>query len=651
MFQNPAVWISTGVFLTVLILVRRYRAQLGAESPEGFKYFSAGLSLLTLAALAKLFYTEGLLKPVPFISDSMFFDLVYWISVMAGGSMVINGASNWLPLTRRRNQSGSGRSRHSDLLRQVQQLVGVESRIDTVLSNTLLYMKEQMALSYGAVFKYSHNDDQIHLAATTTDFPLESEELEEVVAVRFAERRPEEKAFDLERCLVDCLPSELKKPAAVILIEVRGYIAGSFVLWNREGQIDADERQNLQLAADIIAHKIDRDRLLIARQSDQRRMEWLASLETSVCCAQSSRRKVAAFAQGLHEMVPYDTLAVTIVPGAGRRMIRYTTASIGSILMERTVETPLSSALTAPAYCDGQTVVFGDLGVDQQPDYREIIPATPVRSLIAIPVRVAGDIRVVLTLASDRRDFYDRPKQGLLEMLRPLVVQTVQADVMDMISRRELSRLEKLSRIAALTTEADTPQALVNSVACLAVEETGADIVRVARLDETGLFLESQALVSSVGQAGTVPADGQMILALMPLHDRAVQAGQTAIVLTQGEDGLSAMEAHQIFSTDVQQAMIVPLMHNGRAVGVITAASLSAQPAIFGETSQRVFLETLALISAPLLYQARGERRSAFLQRLNEVPASIESGRRLQLVESEISSESMVGNDHFDSVR
>jgi transcriptional regulator with GAF, ATPase, and Fis domain len=650
MFTSSAAWVLAGVFLAVLIVVRRFQTTLIKHSPEGFRYFSGGLSLLSLTVLARLFHTEGMLSGVPFLSEQIFFDLAYWIGVIAGGSMVVNGASNWLPLARRAVRSDSDRTHSSDLLRRVQQLVGVENRIDAVLANTLTYMNECVGFSSGAVFKLSRTHAQIELAATTPDFPIAREEMDNMVASCFEGRRQEEKAVDLERCLAESLPSSLSRPAAVIPMEVGGRIAGCFVFWCREGSIEPQDRLSLQLAADIVAHKIDRDQLHAARQADRRRADWFVALEDSVALAESTVRKVAAMARGLAEAVPFDSLAVTVVPGRGARTIRYSSASGGNVLVERSVEMPLPGAMTEQAFSERQTVVFGDLSADRQPDYREIITHGRVRSLIAVPIQVRGDFAVVLTLASARPEAYGRTNRRVLQLLRPLVLYAVQSEIINLHVRREVSKFETLGRLSELSTNAADIAALVHNVACVASEETGADVVRVSRVDESGLFLESKALVTSPGRSGSVPADGQMILALMPLHDQALKSGRLCIGRLRSDADLTDMEAHQIFGDDIKQAAIMPLTHDGRIVGVITVAFESDESPILDSAPSRVYLSLLAAVAASLLARGEGWNKAVCSDRGAENRRSHDLSNRLKSFDwDEVPTESPVAARPFET--
>ena len=145
-------WFAVGFFLVSLILFRQCEKPIKAESVEGYRRLMGGLILLSLTALARLYQSIGMLQQVPFLSETIFFDLVYWVMVIAGGAMIVSGAAHWLPLARQNKQLSQVRIDRLDLLRRIEQLIGVENRLDTILTHALQYMIEASNLGSGMVF-------------------------------------------------------------------------------------------------------------------------------------------------------------------------------------------------------------------------------------------------------------------------------------------------------------------------------------------------------------------------------------------------------------------------------------------------------------------------------------------------------------------
>ena len=139
---ESADWPMSVFLLIALVLVRGFQKQIKTVSTRSYDNIAGGLVVLVIAAVARIYHATGLLESVPFLSETVFFDLAYWIGVITGATLVISGVADWLPLARDYRRYHRSRIEHLDLLRKVEQLVGVENRVETVLSTTLQYMVE-----------------------------------------------------------------------------------------------------------------------------------------------------------------------------------------------------------------------------------------------------------------------------------------------------------------------------------------------------------------------------------------------------------------------------------------------------------------------------------------------------------------------------
>jgi len=607
-----ADWMVVGFFLVALILIRRFQHQIRAESLEGYRRAAGGLSFLSLAALSRLYFGLGWFEGVPFVSETLFFDLAYWIVVIAGGALLVTGVAEWLPLARSRRRYSADRIARLELLRRVEQLVGVENRLDNVLANTLHYMREAMSLTSGAVFKLSAAGDRLTMVASTSGFPVEPHLLEQTIRLRMRDHWGERSPAAVGRRLLEVLPPELDRPILSLPIEVRQHSVGFFVFWDKAGrEIDTDDRLILRLAVDVIARKIDMDRLVIHNRSNLDRQLWFEQMDATVAEAADTRQRFVALARGLARQASFDTLAVTVMTPDSRGLVRYTYGTSGQVLVEKGRSPVSPEAVTAPAFHSGQTVVHHDLTPDRQPTRDEIITPGAVRSILAVPIPIGDHGRIVVTLAAERRGAFGSTVQALIRRLRPIIVSVVLPDIVEATSRRDLRRLEKLTRLVQMSAEPEPEKAVLQAVACLAAEESGADLVRIALLDESGKFLESKALAATVPLQGMIPADGQMILSLMPLHERALQTGQPQFVgSAPGSSALTDIEARQAFTEGVGAAAIVPLVNAGESTGVISMAGLKPDSSLVVDSRMQLFAEALAAAAALKMtsFEA-GERR------------------------------------------
>jgi len=467
-------------FLMALVLVRGFKAQIKADSTDSYDNIAGGLTVLALTAVARLYSALGMFEGVPFLSETVFFDLAYWICVITGSTFIISGVANWLPLARYHRQYNRSRIEHLDLLRKVQQLVGVESRLDTVLATSLQYMTDQMSFAAGAVFKCSPVSGVLTLEATTREFPVDPRLLNRVRLDTSARRFHGLGFRHNSDCLLCGLPVELDRPGVTLPIMVGHRPVGFFLLWDNRGEeINSDDRLTLRLVADVIARKIDMDRLVLQHQSGKRRETWAIRLQEAVTSVADSRKRFAALSRILAERISFDNAALVSLDEVGKKMTRFSSGADGRVLVETGLPLPPGSSLTAAAVYAHQTVVYSDLDDAHQPDRAEIITAGDVKSLLAFPLPLEDRTSAVLILTSRQKAAFGPWIQRELQSLGSLLALVVLPEAVGNIRAREGARLEKLHRFSSIANSAESQPAIMETAAKMISDELNADLVRI----------------------------------------------------------------------------------------------------------------------------------------------------------------------------
>ncbi len=594
-------------FLAALILIAELKTQIRSESPEGYNNIVGGLSVLALVSVSNWFNSINLYDAVPFLSQPVFYSLASWIGVIVGTSLLMIGVSNWLPLARRHRVYNKTRVQHLEMLRRVEQLVGVESRLDTVLSTTLGYMIENFGFSAGAVFKYSESQNNLSLATTSGTDTVEADCLKALSIVqdkyddyRLGVRSDPVGAFE-------GYPESLNRPQEVLPIEVSGRTVGFFMLWNDGAEkCGSDDGVTLRLAIDIIARKIDLDRLTLNVQALQESDRWVSEMQSRIDTAGSVGERIGALARGLNKELSVDYGALAIIED-DNYVRRYSFGPGGQVLVDAGLTTPEQGMLTGPAFAFNRTVTVHDLPNNRQPSLGEIVTDNDVRSLIALPVAQEGDQTAVMIVASRIENAYGVSELRRLEALRPVLNRLLDMEKASEKLKRVEARITRLNQTAKRLGGLRTTDEVLQEAARLISEETGADIVRISIADDEHAFLESRALVSTRPLTGMVPGYGQSIVSLMPVHERVLQDRVTTRVGRGHADAmLSEIETKQSFAEGITNALIVPITVGNKAVGVVAVGAGEDNAGGLESEATGSFIEAIAgLLAASLRTSVR----------------------------------------------
>ncbi len=589
-------WIVPLFFLGALVLISRFDRQISSVSRESYRLIAGGITILALVSLANLFRYLGMFGNLPFLSEAVFFDLIVWIFGITGSIFIINGVSHWLPLAREQRKINENAVRKLDLLRRIEQLLGVETRIDSILAASAEYMVSHFDMAFGAVYKYSTRRKQLHFAAGTAKSPSEVERFELPQAnldrlETFESGRP----IDLKGLFAD-FPGEIESPTTVLPLVVDHQPVGFFVLWGGDDSVlTSEDDLTLRLAIDAIVRKIDADKLTLNYQSEVKKRSWKNQLEIIVSGGPTAREAFSALVQCLNQRIPMEFSALALLNRSGERMKRLSWGPGGRVLAETGLAVPARGSLTAEAYLSGKTVVESDLRLENQATSGEIVTDGNVRSLLAAPIVIGGRTQAVITLASSEREAYSDWELRDLEFVMPVLERLVS----DEVSRREMKQREertaRLSRFVQDMSGLESLNEILAEAANLVSEEVSADIVRISTPNTEGAFLKSRTLVRSRPFGTMVPANGELIVSLMPLHEQVLRDNQAMLGGSdESNTNIVEFERQQAFATGVRSSMIVPAALGGRVVALISVASMCDNRMLHRDSGALAFVESLA---------------------------------------------------------
>lgn len=597
-------WMVPLFFLGALVLVSRLERQISSVNRHSYRQIAGGLSLLAVVSLAALYRELGMFGHMPFLSEALFFDLVNWTFAITGSIFVLSGVSYWLPLARKQREVSQSVIKKLGLLKRLEQLLGVETRLDQILTTSVDYMVDHFSMNCGAVYKYDSEKKQLCYLAGTYQTPSavkqycpSSERLEQYAAGH---------RINLSRLLAD-LPEGVAAPASVLPLIAERRPVGLFVLWGGEKtESSSEDELTLRLAIAAIARKVSTDLLAREYESGSQKQAWKQRLEIIVGGARTAREAFSPFVQGLGQRVPVDFAALAILSEEAGRMRRLSLGPGGRVLVESDLPIPSTAALTSEAYREGEMVIENDLSSGREISFGEIVTDGQVRSLVAFPVLREGRSTAVLTLAACQAEAYRAWELRDLEAVLPVLDRLVCDDLARREIRRRDRRLTRLSRLVRETSVVDEMNQTFAATADLISEETGADIVRISTPNTEGAFLKSRTLVLSRSFETIVPANGELIVSLMPVHEQVLNNGQ-AMLSGSRRTGTSLVEfeRQQVFAAGVKSAMMVPVSVAGEVAAIISIASMHESRELHRDSGALSFVESAARCLAASIQRLR----------------------------------------------
>ena len=617
-----ADWIVSLILLLALLLVARYRKAICAVDRGSFNNIAAGLVILALVSIGRVYNDLGIFHQTPFLSESTFYELIHWIGIITGFAFMISGISTWLPLAKNARQFNQTRFSRLEFVKKTEQLIGVESRLDKVLSATLDNILDHFEFTQGLVLTYSSQ----HKSTRTVDFKIDDTTLtDRMNYVSFDERKwhgySDTGVTDTH--MFGGIPNALGQPSMVLPVVIDDQPSAFFVLWSKSKIGVEDEGfQNLKIAMDIIARKVKTDRLRLKGEFLGRCESLRGKLAGLISGTATIKSNLGAVTSTLKDAVPFEMMTVTIFGESRDKGDRYTLSGGGTALVEKAVDLGPQLPLITQLFEAGRsTTVNGDT-VDSEG------PWGSMQSIAGCPLFEGPESIGCVFLGSSHAKAFSPRHIEMLGFIEPLFTHMVRGE---RIRIRASQHERRMTRVAAFTDELgriSSLQEAFEEAANLLADELKTCMVRISSVEDDGAFLRSRALVTPREIVGMVPVDGRMIVSLMGYHKLAMDSGRQVLVNQKDPDSrMSEAEAAQCLTRDLQSALIVPVQSGGHTAVVISLAEMrdwkrfrfGGSEVLFAEAVARAL--TLAIQKSQLRQQAMaGLRGRAAAQSLEDAP-------------------------------
>ena len=592
MSLHIADWIGPLFFLSALVLLLKFRPALWAISRESYKCVTAGVTVLAFVALARTYYLNGLFNGLPFISEPLFYRVVSWIGILTGTILILNGVSTWLPISRSNRERNRSGKNQLEFIAKIERLAHVEQKADHLFNLALTCMYEHFALRKGVVFRYSPNRGTMFLTGSVPDMMPRPAIWRSLLVNDHAWQQFLAGAPGASNRLFDGFPESVVRPDIVLPVMIGERPIGFYLLWPSDDQpMTETDVANMKLATDVLARKIESDRLRM-RSDHYRHLAVLSSsLSRAIEPRASLAKNLGSLLVATSKELELDFLSLVAVDRSGGKMIRYSVGDNGALLTEKGLPLPAGDSPILRALDSGETIIDDEShSISPADNFNRHMTGMP--AVVAVPMAAALHESYLFVASTRGKGKTGQTIAGLLEALRPHVVMVV------LVSDLAVDRLSAERRFASISDLlrgqhcSEDFETQCRNAALFLSDELRTCGVRISLVEPNSPFLSSVALATREEIIPDTPANGLLIRSLMPLCNRVIQSGETVIASRGGGEQLTPVEARQCFVESIQSLLLTPVRSAGIVVAVVAVGDIS------GDRDQTISSADIALISA-----------------------------------------------------
>ncbi len=558
-------------FLVTLILIHYLRKKVDAHELSAYNRMANGAVVLAAMSVANLFVGSGMLDTIPVIGDRAVAGFILWVAAMVGTVMLVSGVSHWLPVSRLQKEALQRRTERMEVVNKMSRFLATDSRTDAVLSAAVRFIEQHLPYSRIAAFTISQRTGETRLVASysstgtelnTDDLKFSSAALDNLVSAD---------STDPSALLVSP-PDTVRHPDAVVPLHVANRAVGFFLLWDEAISRDAvAAAATVQQVGRLISNHITSQRLTIETDYRRRREQLQTAMMTAIDPTRSLSENFVSLARIILQREPVSLVSLTL-PQHWPGHQRMTVSSNDAILQEKNICPDLTDDTLQALFEDGRplTIRASNSG---QPDWiTPFIAGENPGCAMLLPIVVREQVQAVVTVAVDTSSGMTTARRSILSAAAHPVATVLQSEHFRLQTTLQTDRLAKVTSFLRRLTAASGGN-LFQRAAVMLAENLECSMVRIATFDDDGQFLTSQALTVKHDTDSITPANGAMILSLMPLHRMVRETGRTQQVNQLiAEQRMEESEARQALTATLGSAVLVPIVRHNQAVGVISIA-------------------------------------------------------------------------------
>jgi len=621
-------FITVIFYLMILILLSRIKNIIIKEDKRSYKYIAGGISLMTFISLMDVFYIHGFFNTTPFIATEIFFRISVWIGNIIGIAFLLNGLSNWLPISRTYRKITQENLVRFDIVKKIDQLLNVESRIYQVIKSTVKHVVNDFELDSGAVYLFSQSKSSVKLINTssiTEDLKISLEKLETNINFQSCGNNKD----DLKKYIVEQIDVENDRPMIIHQLRYNGKTFGLVLLWGNKTEDATQEIEKvIKVSFDLIISRIQQRVSKLKDnfyQTNERvNFETVKILNDN----QSLKSVIGPLFQSIKKIMNVSFMSVVEINN-NKTINRFSIGSSNTVLQEQYIRIPLNTGVL------GQIRNHKDFYYDKNVDnlsydtHEEIYTSDSAQSIVAIPIKQNNNCQGMIVFSSkDKSGFKIKDIKILNTISNILAVFLFDEEKQQTENSQSLTALNTFNFIDTFNRSKDE-SIIIKSATKFLYETLKPSVIRIFLFDDDKMFGSSKTLLYEKDINVITPGKGSLILSMLPIHNLANKSEEIILYGAELNNKMSEVESSQVLCKDIVSGMIIPIRTGLNTVGLISMGNVRNR--IYSESDKEIGAKISEKISEVLLANLLEKKINKHIENLNLQPQ--ENNRELKIPE------------------
>jgi GAF domain-containing protein len=578
------------IFLSFSLLIVRYKNRYFEQCPRSWKFLALGGFVLLAAGGARLVHSfcqslnlAG--SPLPALLSAAGIS-----GYLVGSGLVFLGFLRWSSAFSDIRKTAASRLRQLICMKAVLSILNHHKELDAIFKHALPGVMNVMRYRMGVIFRPTFRSSEMilitHWGITAKNLsslydlystnPLYQEvaKSKEVTSTSDIMNLPEYgRLFSPEDriCSFACVP-----------IKFCGKILGVLGIYDsdpnrftyQEIQFLTSLGESLGLAA----------KQILTSERNKKRRDYISCVESISRVAEEDFSLEEAFPQvaaELKKIIDFDYISLAVTDRSGQNMKRISSGTSGGLLLDKRTSMPTADTAVGKVVESGEALIQEDIrSVSSSAPDRNcmddgLLKACGIRSSLILPLWFRRSACGALSLGHQRPGFYSPNDVKWLKPFSHQLALLIQEKrlVEKLKGEEHLSSL--LSDWAQKLVQDEDIKGFLDKVATSLTQELPRSFVRISLLNRQRDHLTTHALHQIRKEGMNLRKMEKFPLRDLPWHRLTLEAKRPMLVNQDDPESLMPdKEAKLILDEKIKSALLVPLIINGWAVGVISLGEM-----------------------------------------------------------------------------
>ncbi len=573
----------TAIFILLLILLAKIRIKAFSNNRDSYRYTFLGISVLGVVSLLQLAGHQDALNSIPFLSEPVYRELALGIGIVSGITLMIAGASIWLPVRKKKTgkTENSGYSKSTlDIERAIfrsQNFKSLLKRLPKMISHDFKFNAYAIIYRQNRLKKY-----------VCTDYEgMEETEVQLIKDTDFSLINAKRQAIEImSKIPYDyCLPVMLNNRTQAIML-----------FRKEEGTIVSEpERTSLEGIARALTNRLNNEYISKKEQFYSRCREYSGHIKNILAAKNSISSNLSIFHQLFNRAVGAEYFSLAIIGKRHSNPKVYTVGINGNILVDGGNTSIMKNSHFRKILSDKKPLLINNINKapDQVPDSLSV--SCGQCSLMAQPIIIDNQVMAILILGHSAASHFSRKDLLLAETMAYSLTSAIESE----LNRRSIFERDRclaaINGFESAVRKATDINSLLKAAADLLINNLSTTMVRITVLDDFRIKLKTAAIKTIRPMADLNTNDSMISRELTYWHQIVAEEGRLLLInQNDGDSRMGKSEIESLVFTGVQSALIVPIVVNGRTFGMITLGEMRAWERTSYDSPAISFCKTIA---------------------------------------------------------